>query len=470
MYISTCIISYEYTFVNEFRGGGMKKIATFLLAIILFIIPMSNIYASASFDSLMKDEIYSGIYILANLDNGGVVLEKNADKRSQCPAFNKIMTVAVTLKNCKDIDEKIKITQKMLDAVGTAYSVTINLKVGEKISIRSLLYAALVQGANDACAALAVNVGGSVDGFMNMVNEYAASLGCKDTNLVNPTGFDAEGQYTTASDIAKIMADIVKIPVFMDMFSTRTYKLAATNTSSERTLISQNKMLYYTVPDYYYSYTTGGKNGATDDAGYCMISTAAKDGYTYVAVAMKGEIRDVTRNKVKYSDKNTAIFDCKTMFMWAFKNIKFKTVATSSQIITVVDVIAGRESDHVSLVPANEVSALVPQLADENGVLIEPLPDSVPDELYAPIKKGETVCQARILYAGEEIGRVDLVASSDVSLSVPRLIAQKISDIFKSKIFIAILLILVALIVIYIIFVIIDNIRAKKNRIHIVGK
>lgn len=448
----------------------MKKFLSFLLAVVFLLLPALTVYSSAAFDSLMKDEIYSDIYILANLDNGGVVLEKNSNKKSQCPALNKIMTAAVTLKNCTDIDKKVKITQKMLDAVGSMYSLTMNLKVGEKISIKSLLYAVLVQGANDACTALAIEVAGSIDAFMKLVNDYAVSLGCKATNLVNPTGFDAEGQYTTASDIALIMADIVKIPVFMDMFSTRTYKLAATNVSSERTLISQNKMLYYTVPDYYYSYTTGGKTGATDAAGYCMISTASKDGYTYAAITMQGDVRDVTRNNVKYAEKNTAIFDCKTMFIWAFKNIKFKTVATTSQIVTVVDVVAGKESDHVSLVPANEVSALVPQLADENGVLIEPLPDSVPKELYAPVKKGDIVCQAKILYAGEEIGTVDLVASSDVSLSVPRLVAQKISDIFKSKIFIAILLILVALIVIYIIFVIIDNARAKKNKIHIVGK
>ncbi len=448
----------------------MKKIISFILAIVLLILPLSGIYVGATFDSLMKDTLYSKIYILANTDNGSVVLAKNSDKKSQCPALNKIMTVAVALKKNSDIDQKIKITQKMLDAVGTRYSVTISLKVGEKISLRSLLYAAMVQGANDACAAIAIATSGSVDAFMKEVNSYIASLGCKNTNLVNPTGFDADGQYTTASDIAKIMADVVKSPVFMDIFSTKTYKLAATNTSSERTLISTNKMLFYTVPDYYYSYTTGGKTGATDESGYCMISTAAKDGYTYVAVAMQGEVKDVKRGSYKYTEKNTALFDCKTMFMWAFSNIRFKVVANTTQIVTVVDVVAGKESDHVSLVPANEVSSLVPYLADADGVLIEPLADTVPKEIYAPVKKGEKICEARILYAGEEIGQVDLVAAENIALSVPRLVAEKIKDVLTSKIFIAVLLILLALIVIYIIFVIADNMRAKKNRIHIVGK
>lgn len=448
----------------------MKKILTFVLALIIMIVPIFGTYASAKFDSLMKETLYSKIYILANTDNGSVVLSKNADKKNQCPALNKIMTVAVALNKNTDLDKKIKITQKMLDSVGSLYSVTIRLKVGEKISLRSLLYAAMVQGANDACAAIAVATSGSVEEFMKEVNSYIASLGCKNTNLVNPTGFDADGQYTTASDIAKIMADVIKSPVFMDIFSTKSYKLAATNSSSERTLISTNKMLFYTVPDYYYSYTTGGKTGATDESGYCMISTATKDGYTYVAVTMQGEVKNVSRNGYKYSEKNTAMFDCKTMFMWAFSNIRFKVVANTTQIVSVVDVAAGKESDHVSLVPANEVSALVPYLVDADGVLIEPIKDTMPEEIYAPVKKGEKICEARILYAGEEIGQVDLVAAENIGLSVPRLIAEKIKDVLTSKVFIAVLLILLALIIIYIIFVIADNIKAKKNRIHIVGR
>lgn len=448
----------------------MKKFISFIMAVLCLVLPLSGIYAEAAFNSLMKDKIYSDIYILANVDNGSVVLSKNSKKKSQCPALNKIMTVAVALKKCDDIDKTVKITQKMIDSIGALYSITINLKVGERITMRSLLYAAMVQGANDACAAIAVSVSGSVEKFMKEVNSYISSLGCKNTKLVNPTGFDADGQYTTASDVAKIMADVIKIPVFLDIFSTKTYKLKATNMSSERTLISTNRMLFYTVPDYYYSYSTGGRMSATDSAGYCMISTAAKDGYTYVAVAMKGEIKDVSRNKKTYSQMNTAMFDCKTMFMWAFSNIRFKVVATTSQIVTVADIIAGKESDHVSLVPASEVSALVPYLVDQDGVLIEPIEDTVPKEIYAPVEKGSKICKARILYAGEEIGTVDLVAAENISLSVPRLVAEKIKDVLTSKIFIAVLLILLALIVIYIIFVIADNIKSKKNRIHIVGR
>jgi len=145
-------------------------------------------------------------------------------------------------------------------------------------------------------------------------------------------------------------------------------------------------------------------------------------------------------------------------------------VAKTNQVVTVMDLIAGSETDHVSLVPSKEVSSLVPALADADGVLIEPIADTVPKKLYAPIKKGEVVCKARILYAGEEVATVDLVASETVGLSVVGLVLDKIKEVVSSKIFIAILLILIALVVIYIIFEILDNRKAKKNRIHIVGR
>lgn len=448
----------------------MKKIICILMTVILISLPFCSIYAECAFDSLMKEKIYSDIYQLSSLDDETVVLSKNADTKNQCPALNKILTVAVALKNIDDIDKKISISQKMLDSANIRWAVTMNLKAGERISVRDLLYGIMVQGANDACLAIAFEIGGNIEGFMDIVNDYISSLGCKNTVLKNPTGFDEEGQYTTASDIAKIMADVVKIPMFMEIFGAKYCEISLTNSSDTRKYNSSNKMLYSTNPTYYYSYVTGGKSGATESSGYCMISTATKDGYTYVAVVMQGDTSDISTKSGTLTNINTAIYDCKTMLKWAYSNIKFKVVATQNHVVSVIDIIAGSEADRVSLVPASEVSSLVPQLADEDGVLITPIEETVPKELYAPVNKGDVICQAKIYYANEEITTIDLVAADSISLSVPRLVMEKIKNVLTSKIFVAIVIILISLIVIYIIFVIADNIKSKKNRIHIVGK
>ena len=442
----------------------MKKIICIILAVIFLTLPLSLTYSMASFDSLMKEDIDSEIYLLKSLDDSTVILNKGADKKTQCPALNKILTVALALKNSEDIDKNITITQKMLGDV-PPYTLGINLKADEKISIRSLLYAIMLYGANDACIAIAHHIAGDTGSFVKMMNDYVSSLGCKNTVLMNPTGFDSDGQATTANDIAVIMADVVKVPVFMEIFGARTYKVSATNLSAERNFTTGNKMMFSTLPDYYYSYVTGGKSGATDAAGYCNITTATKDGYTYLCVVLKGSTKQV--NGVS---KNMTMYDTKTMLKWAYANIKFKIVANPNHVVMELGIIAGSESDHIILVPAKEISALVPFLADSDAVLIEPIKDTVPEKLYAPIKSGDTICKARILYADEEIAQVDLVALQTVNLSVPRLVLEKIKDVLKSKVFIAVLIILVTLILIYIVFVIFDNMKAKRNRMHIVGK
>lgn len=442
----------------------MKKLLSFLICFIVLLLPVSQMYADAAFDSLMKEKIHSPVYLLTSLDDSTVVLGKNLDRKTQCPALNKILTVALTLKYTDNIDRKIEITQKMLDSVGYSYALKMGLRVGEEISIKSLLYSIMLYGANDACAAVAVATSSEVSQFVDSMNAYITSLGCKDTVLKNVTGFDADGQYTTAKDIAVIMSDVVKIPLFMEIFGAKNYVVESTNFSSKRTYNTGNR-LQVSTSMYYYSYVNGGKSGATEDAGYCTIATATKDGYTYLAIVLKGEAQTVGGVSTNYS-----MADAKTLFKWAFNNIRFKVVATQSQIVTVMNVVAGSESDHVSLSPAQDISTLVPALADENGVLIEPIEDTMPDKLYAPVKKGDVICTARILYAGEEIAKVDLVAAETVNLSVPRLVLEKIKDVLKSKIFIAVLVILAALILIYIIFVILDNLKSKRSRVHVVGR
>ena len=258
-----------------------------------------------------------------------------------------------------------------------------------------------------------------------------------------------------------------KFFVFMEIFGAKNCEIQSTNLTDKRKYSSTNKLFYSTVPTYYYSYVNGGKNGATDNSGYCMIATAAKDGYTYLAVIMQGEVKDINAN---LKNINTATYDSKTMFKWAFSNIKFKVVATQNHVVSVIDVIAGSESDRVSLVPASEISSLVPHMADQDGVLITPIEETVPKEIYAPVNKGDVICQAKIYYAGEELTTIDLVAAESISLSIPRLVLEKIKNVLTSKIFLAIVIILVSLIVIYIIFVIADNMKAKKNRIHVVGR
>lgn len=181
---------------------------------------------------------------------------------------------------------------------------------------------------------------------------------------------------------------------------------------------------------YYYEYAKGIKTGTTDNAGFCLVSRAERDGYNYLCVAMQGPQKDMTGDG--YVD-NSAFLTVKKAFKWAFSHLTYAVVASKNDIAKVIKVNYGRKTDSVCLVPKNDVSALVPEGVDSAQVKIVPK-DSTKTEVNAPVKKGEVLGTADVYYAGEAVAAVDLVAAESVSFKLSSFIFQRI---IKSKIFIA---------------------------------
>ena len=148
---------------------------------------------------------------------------------------------------------------------------------------------------------------------------------------------------------------------------------------------------------------------------------------------MGGEYKDVDNDGV---DENTAVTDAKKLVAWVYDNIRFRVVATANQTVTIVNVIAGRNGDNLRLVPEKETSALVPAGATSDSVLIEPIAETLPEKVSAPVKAGDVICQAKVYYAGGEITTINLVAANDVPLSVFRLIMTGVSAVITSTWFI----------------------------------
>ena len=144
--------------------------------------------------------------------------------------------------------------------------------------------------------------------------------------------------------------------------------------------------------------------------------------------------------------------------------MKLKSIASPTQIITEVPLKLSFRTDHISLVPGEEVLALVPTGADAGSVLIEPVPETVPKSIDAPVKKGQEICEARVLYAGEEIARIKLVASEDVSRNVLLFIGATIKKVASSTVFKIIASIVAVLVVGYIALFIYENYKRRQRR------
>lgn len=394
-------------------GKALKKlyILPLLLALLVTLTPVLPAHAAYN----AEVEFESDIVYMESLDQGTVIFNKNADKKTPMASLTKITTAMVVLEKADDLQRVCTVTQEELDELAGTNSSTAGLVEGEQLTVEQLLYLLMVHSANEAAIILAHEFSGTTAAFVEEMNAYAAKLGCKDTHYLNPHGLDAEGHYTTARDLALIIRHALQNDEFTKIVGTPVYEMEATNKRDATKYNNTNSLL---VPGSYYSYTPckGIKTGTTAEAGYCLASYASQNGYTYLTIIIQGA--EGWKNRT-YSGGNTAFNETIRAYKWVFDNIKLTPIATPKDKVTQVNVDLGRKKDKVTLVPAQEVQALIPSSIDSSGISIELIPESLPKEILAPIKPGDKIGKAKVLYAGEELTTVDLAASEEVKRSWP---------------------------------------------------
>ena len=333
------------------------------------------------------------------------------------------------------------------------------LQDGEVISVHDLLCCMLIPGGNDAALVLADTYGKGIPNFVSKMNAAAKKLGCSKTKFTDPHGLDGKSQKSTAKDLAKIAAAAMKYSVFETIVKSLTYDVPQTNKNEARTIVSTNYMLNYGFPDYYYSDCKGIKTGASDAEGQSMISYASRNGYTYLAVSLGGPYKDTDSDG---DTENQAILDVVRMFEWAFDNLSYEIVTKESQFVTTIPVNYCWDMDNVRLVAKNEVLALVPEGNGSESVSFEPI--DMPDALNAPFKKGDTVCKAKIMFADQQIGTVELVVAENANMSMLLYLKAALKRMTASTVFKILVILVVLAVGAYVALYIRANRRRKKNR------
>lgn len=429
----------------------MKKFLSILSAAAIIICSFSCVTAGASYDDVMKSMgLYSDCLLLVSSDNSEVIFEKNAGKQTSPASLTKIITSIVVLENCEDLNQLVTVTEsaiKELDGTGSSLG---GLQAGEQVTVYDLLCNLLLQSANEAATTLADFISGNDRArFVEMMNEVAQRLECKNSHFMNPHGLDDDNQYVTAEDMAKFVSHAMSFPAFEEIFGKFTYTLKATNLQEERIIRNTNGLMNSGIEDYYCKYVKGGKTGSTSIAGRCLVAVASNDGYNYIAVALNSVMQDVDNDGV---NENGAFLDCKEMFEWAFKNIELVAVSDTTKIVGQIPVRYAKTTDFLTLSPAETVYSLVPSGTDSSSLLVELIEDSCPEYVRAPVKKGEKICRARVLYAGKVIKEIDLVASMDVDLGIFSFLGTLAKNLASSWIFrIAAIAVIAALIILLLI-------------------
>lgn len=443
----------------------MKKFLSVLLVTVIIICSFS-IGASASFNSLMETE--SDIVLLVNTDSETVILDKNASKRTAPASLTKIVTCMLVLENCPDLSVPVTCKRESLNGLYAQNAATAGILPGEALTIKDLLYCLMLPSAADAANILADYVGNGIDNFVVMMNEFVANLGCKDTKFVNAHGLDANpNNYTTANDLYKITKYALENSTFKEITSTLRYDVAPTDKYPHtRYLHNTNKIMNAGIRDYYHPAVTGVKTGTTTEAGRCVITTASQDGYNYMLIVMGAPQYDIDGDNV---EENVAFTESKKIYNWAFDNIELTKITNTTDVITVVDVNYNSKVDHVRLLPAEELSALVPVGTQSASLIVRPIEGETPESINAPVKKGQVVGKAEVLYGDDIVATVDLVAGEDIDLNIFLLILGVIKNLFSTTIFKILFAILAVLFIIYILLIIRKNrILAKRKKIRMI--
>ena len=243
-------------------------------------------YSEDNPGSLSVDQLYAQAAILINQDTGDVLLEKNADVRMNPASTTKIMTILLALEY-GNINSVVIIPPEAAEIPKDSSVVPVT--PGEEMTFLDLLYGFMLKSGNDAGNAIAVLVAGSVDAFVDMMNDRAAELGCTNTHFVNPHGYTAEGHYTSARDMARITQEAMKHYTFRKIVGSGEYTMNASSLRDEVLIWNSNNMVVWGNP-YRYKYATGVKTGTTSAAGQCLVGSATKDDINLISVAFKSTV------------------------------------------------------------------------------------------------------------------------------------------------------------------------------------
>lgn len=213
--------------------------------------------------------------IIMDVNSGRVLFENNAYEKKYMASTTKILTAICIIENC-NISDVITVTDKTVGVEGSS----IYLEVGEKLSVKDLLYGLMLRSGNDCAETLAVYCSGSIEKFSLLMNETAKKIGALNSNFVNPHGLHNDNHYTTAYDLALISRYAMKNQDFRSIVATKAVKIPFTTKNYDRYLTNKNKMLKE------FDGANGIKTGYTKKAGRCLVSSCLRNGLELICVVL----------------------------------------------------------------------------------------------------------------------------------------------------------------------------------------
>lgn len=337
------------------KGHFARMAATLLAAILCFSVKAEAISAQKA--------------IVIDGQTGHVIFEKNARERSLIASTTKIMTALIVCERCNVLD-RVRIPKEAVGIEGSS----MYLQEGEVLTVQELLYGLMLHSGNDAATALAIYCAGTVEGFAQLMNDKARSLGMEDSSFENPHGLDNPHHYSTAKDMAILTAYAMNNPIFAKTVSTKSVNI------SGRTLTNHNKLLWRLEG------TEGVKTGFTKAAGRILISSVVRQGRRLVAVTINAPD--------DWSDHTVLVND-------GFTHYTPRRIIQAGECVGYADV-SGGNTEKVPLVAVEDCVCTLAEWETTDIVLQEF------GMVYAPVVHGQIAGTAYVQVDGVVVGKVTI--------------------------------------------------------------
>lgn len=357
---------------------------SYILIFILFLIMLFCVSSPAMAEI---EGVKAKAYCLLDADSGNILSAVNEHERLAPASMTKLMTMILAVEAVEE--ERVDLKDKVI-ASENAWKMggsQIYLEPGESMTYEEMLIAIAVGSANDACVAVAEHLEGSHPKFVEKMNARVKEWGLNDTNFINAYGLPAEGHYISAYDMAIIARKALEHPRILEYTSIKEFPLRG----GEFQLFNTNKLLWW------YEGADGFKTGWTNEAQYCLTSTAKRDGLRLISVVMASpEVRGHFRDSMQ-------------IFNYGFAQYGFKSFLPKNNVGGVCKVGKG-EAEQVELIADEDVGIAFLKSA-KNNITWEKHIDEYVD---APIRKGQKLGEIHILNNGELQKKVSLSANQNI--------------------------------------------------------
>ncbi|GAA5317016.1 MAG: D-alanyl-D-alanine carboxypeptidase family protein [Candidatus Pelagadaptatus aseana] len=331
-------------------------------------------------------QLASTAYLLLDADTGKVLVENNADQQLPPASLTKMMTAYIVFSEISrgnlQEDDLVDVSVKAWRMGGSKMFI----REGTRVAVKDLLRGMIIQSGNDASVALAEHVAGSEDAFVDVMNQQAALLGMNDTLYHNATGWPAEGHVTSARDLSLLAQALINDhPSFYKLYSEKYFKYNGINQPNRNKLLFRDKSV------------DGIKTGHTDEAGFCLVSSAKKNGMRLIAVVMG------TRSEAARAAES------QKLLTYGFRFYQTRTVYAGGEELDSSRVWAG-QTNQVSLGIENDLLLTIPRGA-EKQLQASMLVDEV---IKAPVPVGKVLGELEIRLGEEVVAKQPLVALNAV--------------------------------------------------------